>query len=308
LRLCHYGKYEYVDDSAKICIDEIHNLKEGGQVISSIKFSEYTSVRGICKFVKIIFKKDNDLMIIKRSENLQELYKLYLMKIPGNTITHDSTYNIHSDHIPRIYYYSNYFLITADNSLISQWDHDNLEYKQNYYIKSNDYVVFNNKKYANKPLIVVDYHQNSKIVVYSLEQNITVSSYEFKKNVNIKQIGFIYVSNHEDKFDMLEKGKVDKTDNKIIDKIIENNVKKLEPPLTPNNKPKENTLIILEGNKVKWNPGVLLLIPFVGFINYEIEESTDKLEEIEKKIKQIEESTDKHFQLLMEKLNKIKLL
>ncbi|CAJ0831564.1 10923_t:CDS:2 [Entrophospora sp. SA101] len=58
---------------------------------------------------------------------------------------------------------------------------------------------------------------------------------------------------------------VDKTDNKIIDKIIENNVKKLEPPLTPNNKPKENTLIILEGNK----PGVLLLIPFVGFINYE---------------------------------------
>ncbi|CAJ0916831.1 14227_t:CDS:2 [Entrophospora sp. SA101] len=40
----------------------------------------------------------------------------------------------------------------------------------------------------------------------------------------------------------------------------------------------------------------------------QVEESTDKLEEIEKKIKQIEESTDKHFQLLMEKLNKIKLL
>ncbi|CAH1756928.1 9717_t:CDS:2, partial [Entrophospora sp. SA101] len=167
LRLCHYGKYEYVDDSAKICIDEIHNLKEGGQVISSIKFSEYTSVRGICKFVKIIFKKDNDLMIIKRSENLQELYKLYLMKISGNTITHDSTYNIHNWEI--------------------------------------DYLCMKLRQLYN-------------------------------------EIHLTYLSSRTS----LE---VDKTDNKIIDKIIENNVKKLEPPLTPNNKPKENTLIILEGNK-----------------------------------------------------------
>lgn len=31
----------------------------------------------------------------------------------------------------------------------------------------------------------------------------------------------------------------------------------------------------------------------------------NKLEEIEKRIKQVEESTDKHFQLLMEKLNSL---
>ncbi|CAJ0760222.1 1521_t:CDS:2, partial [Entrophospora sp. SA101] len=97
---------------------------------------------------------------------------------------------------------------------------------------------------------------------------------------------------------------VDKTDNKIIDKIIENNVKKLEPPLTPNNKPKENTLIILEGNKyyILFSDNTLEdKLEEIEKRIKQVEESTDKLEEIEKKIKQIEESTDKHFQLLMEK-------
>ncbi|CAJ0924346.1 22584_t:CDS:2 [Entrophospora sp. SA101] len=129
-------------------------------------------------------KETPKLMMLRRSNKDEKKYKIYSMEYNSNADDHLElldTHNIYSDETPKIYYDDNHFLAAASHSLISEWNYcyKGYNYKQNYYLKYNDYIVLNKQNKAEEALMVADYRRNSKLVVYSLERNITVSSLDF---------------------------------------------------------------------------------------------------------------------------------
>nr|CAG8570502.1 5429_t:CDS:2 [Entrophospora candida] len=166
----------------KIYIDEV---SDNQCAVIKIDGSEYC----------IIFQNNSksnsesvELIMLRRSDRDEKKYKEYSMeydsKASDDHLELLDTHNIYSDDTPRIYYDDKYFLVTANHSLISEWirmrqyyyGNYNYNYKQNYYLKSNDYMVLNKKSNAEEALMVANYRQDSRLVVYSLERNITVSS------------------------------------------------------------------------------------------------------------------------------------
>ncbi|CAH1764632.1 15070_t:CDS:2 [Entrophospora sp. SA101] len=197
-------------DKPKVYINEISNNQ--CVVIQSEYCLLFNLEKGkIIEYPKKIgnkIKKDNEgkgsqtpkLMMLRRSNKDEKKYKIYSMEYNSNADDHLElldTHNIYSDETPKIYYDDNHFLAAASHSLISEWNYcyKGYNYKQNYYLKYNDYIVLNKQNKAEEALMVADYRRNSKLVVYSLERNITVSSFEFKEEVHIKKVDFVYVDN-----------------------------------------------------------------------------------------------------------------
>ncbi|CAJ0754518.1 4234_t:CDS:2, partial [Entrophospora sp. SA101] len=193
-------------DKPKVYINEISNNQ---CVVIQILFNlEKGKIIEYPKKIGNKIKKDNEgkgsqtpkLMMLRRSNKDEKKYKIYSMEYNSNADDHLElldTHNIYSDETPKIYYDDNHFLAAASHSLISEWNYcyKGYNYKQNYYLKYNDYIVLNKQNKAEEALMVADYRRNSKLVVYSLERNITVSSFEFKEEVHIKKVDFVYVDN-----------------------------------------------------------------------------------------------------------------
>ncbi|CAJ0756040.1 6068_t:CDS:2 [Entrophospora sp. SA101] len=184
-------------DKPKVYINEISNNQ---CVVIQILFNlEKGKIIEYPKKIGNKIKKDNEgketpkLMMLRRSNKDEKKYKIYSMEYNSNADDHLElldTHNIYSDETPKIYYDDNHFLAAASHSLISEWNYcyKGYNYKQNYYLKYNDYIVLNKQNKAEEALMVADYRRNSKLVVYSLERNIT-------EEVHIKKVDFVYVDN-----------------------------------------------------------------------------------------------------------------